>query len=100
MRKLQTTVAQYRRFLLLVGMLALIPLAVSAQAPASANTFVSSAMPNINHGPDILLAVVRAPAPTFSSTSPAFPPTQPSARPPYGYTWTRWPRRAASTCTR
>jgi hypothetical protein len=57
MHEPQTTVAQYPRFLPLAGMFTLIAIAAVAQAPPSADTFVSSATPNINYGPSVALAV-------------------------------------------
>jgi hypothetical protein len=74
MLRLQAKASQGRRLFVLVGLVTLIALSSVAQAPPSADTFVSSATPKVNYGPSITLVVALAPPALSSSTFPGFPP--------------------------
>jgi len=57
MLRLQTKGSQGRRLFILVGLVTLSALSSVAQAPPSADTFVSSTTPKVNYGPSITLIV-------------------------------------------
>ena len=57
MLRLQKEASQDRRLFILVGLVTLTALSSVAQAPPSADTFVSSATPKVNYGSGISLVV-------------------------------------------